>query len=721
MAGAPEPGYFINERKWIDPSGWVIIQRRYLENGIVVVEKEMRAATAEDVWEAGQEANLFDEGAGPQMYREANVTELDSSEEEETLTVDSAASGREVTLWTPPSARAHPRTPETIPAATAGPSRVREEEPDAPLLDLQGSFSELDSEDEPLDDIQMQDSSPAPGNPSPAAQGSFPSSAASGANPVRQARQKRRNKKRKQRKRATDLSHQQKAQNAAEKPSEQGTPKPKKARSQGATAMPEAMAEGPPPPEDKFSGRSTSSEGSYCPMCRQRVSVRAKRHAEANHLPWWITPDRACWTCRRRESSLSNLLTRHANSCSQVAMTEEDATTWVHLCNGLLQVIRRDLGCKTNAELLSRVVARRYYPQDRSPFHLSLDQKLLFRLWEQKNGYCTTALSDMAVKPPSVVACLLHPKVLVCILPHLKEETARAILNTEAMPRSEAPPQQLVTYQTVDAHIHLDQWGKDFARHLGKFDDSRVKYTSLIANFAHPKRWSAWDAIADEDLVCAFGIHPVVCAREPGIVVRKEGELRRRLASPRCVALGEIGLDYLRCQSDKQRTEQRQSLYALLRLRPDNLPIVIHCRGGGEALQDCLRILRDRVPATTIVQVHCFLGGRAEVGKWQEAFPQCLFSLSHRSLALVGTEAAEHQLAVRSLSLDRILVESDAPFLGRSAEVQRTSAAPASPRLDLYQVGEWIGRQKGLCPSVILQAAGLNAQRAFRIPPGCQP
>ena len=181
MAGAPEPGYFINERKWIDPSGWVIIQRRYLENGIVVVEKEMRAATAEDVWEAGQEANLFDEGAGPQMYREANVTELDSSEEEETLTVDSAASGREVTLWTPSSARAHPRTPETIPAATAGPSRVREEEPDAPLLDLQGSFSELDSEDEPLDAIQMQDSSPAPGNPSPAARGSFQSSAASGA------------------------------------------------------------------------------------------------------------------------------------------------------------------------------------------------------------------------------------------------------------------------------------------------------------------------------------------------------------------------------------------------------------------------------------------------------------------------------------------------------------------------------------------------------------
>ena len=54
----------------------------------------MRAATAVDVLDAGQEANLFDKGAGPKMYREANVTELDSSSEEKTLIVDSETRGR---------------------------------------------------------------------------------------------------------------------------------------------------------------------------------------------------------------------------------------------------------------------------------------------------------------------------------------------------------------------------------------------------------------------------------------------------------------------------------------------------------------------------------------------------------------------------------------------------------------------------------------------------
>ena len=55
----------------------------------------------------------------------------------------------------------------------------------------------------------------------------------------------------------------------------------------------------------------------------------------------------------------------------------------------------------------------------------------------------------------AVVACLPHPKVLAYIPPHVKEEIARIINNTEAMPRSKAPPRWLVTYQTMDAHITL--------------------------------------------------------------------------------------------------------------------------------------------------------------------------------------------------------------------------------------------------------------------------
>ena len=56
-------------------------------------------------------------------------------------------------------------------------------------------------------------------------------------------------------------------------------------------------------------------------------------------------------------------------------------------------------------------------------------------------------------------------------------------------------------------------------------EDGRVKYMSLIANFAHLNQWSVWDAI-DEDLVCTFGTHPVGSAKQTGKFVHLEDELR---------------------------------------------------------------------------------------------------------------------------------------------------------------------------------------------------
>jgi Tat protein secretion system quality control protein TatD with DNase activity len=117
-----------------------------------------------------------------------------------------------------------------------------------------------------------------------------------------------------------------------------------------------------------------------------------------------------------------------------------------------------------------------------------------------------------------------------------------------------------------------------------------------------------------------------------------------------------------------------------------------------------------------VVQVHCFLGGRGDLGKWLEAFPKCLFSFGHRSLALTGNQQEEHQMAARSLSLDQILLESDAPHLQRLPRAVNQYTGPASPRRDLYEVGAWLGRLKGLCPSIVLEAARLNALRAFSIP-----
>ncbi|MEO1149187.1 MAG: TatD family hydrolase, partial [Cyanobacteria bacterium J06638_22] len=357
-----------------------------------------------------------------------------------------------------------------------------------------------------------------------------------------------------------------------------------------------------------------------------------------------------------------------------------------------------------------------YYPQDRSSFHLSLEQRVLFRLWEQRNRTTVTPLEEMTVQPPSVEACLLHPKVLACIIANLSEEAANAVARSKFMPPDESPRHMPLIPHTVDAHIHIDRLGIEFEAKLGSIDDCRIQYQALIANFAHPARWNLWEQLEQHPhLHAAFGIHPVVCGQQPGVILRLKAELERRLSSPRCVALGEIGLDYFRCTMPKQQLEQRQTLRSMLKLRPGHLPVVVHCRGEG-AREDCLHILKQCLGRSTVIQLHCFLGGRNEVQEWQEAFPGCFFSLSHKSLALEGSGAEEHGLAIRGLSLDRILIESDAPYLGRTARVMRMAPGPASPRRDLHQIAEWVGHMKGLCPSAVLEAAGHNALRAFRLP-----
>lgn len=668
------PGF---ETKIIDPSGLVAIIT-------------IRRATVDDVTELPP--NLFDDGAEPPgLYRKANCVEIDSEEDDDVMVILDSEEEDDVMVVESGEVRR-----EVGPLAlTNGPSTSSNNDNQAAdlLLDFECDGFDSDEDDNQVNllttSVPTFDADP---EPTPSTSASAPS------------RQQRKHKRRRSKQRANRKIGQK---NLVVGQKEFVV----------IDAIEVEEEETPTAPAEQMAGTSDGQVdgGFYCPICRDRVSVRVKRHLEANHLPWWIIPERACWQCKRWESSLSNLKKRHSKSCPPAAMTESNATTWVHLSNGLLQVLRENFDCESNAQLLDLVVTRKYYPRDRSPFHLSLEQRLLFRVWEQRNGVTVSPLEEMTVQPPSVVACLLHPKVLACIIAQLSEETANSIATLETKPPGEAPVRLPLMPRTVDAHIHLDRWGKDFRNHLGSSEDCRIRYSSLVAVFAHPNRWNLWDKMSQEDLVCAFGIHPVVCGQQPGVAQRRGDELRQRLTSPRCVALGEVGLDYLRCRTQAQQKKQRDALVAMLGLRPESLPVVVHCRGAG-ALADCLELLKQHLERDSTVQVHCFLGDRAEVQLWQNAFPQCLFSFGHKSLALIGSAAEEHNMAARGLSLDRILLESDAPYLGRSARVMQMSPGPASPRRDLYQVGEWLGQLKGLCPSVVLEAAGHNAHQAFRIP-----
>lgn len=119
-----------------------------------------------------------------------------------------------------------------------------------------------------------------------------------------------------------------------------------------------------------------------------------------------------------------------------------------------------------------------------------------------------------------------------------------------------------------------------------------------------------------------------------------------------CAAIGETGLDFFRDRASRE--QQERSLRAHLDLAQETgLPVILHCRDAHEAL---LAVLRERAPLRGVM--HCFSGDRAL------ALAAVELSL-HVSFAAPLTYPKNHALreAAAAVPADRLLVETDAPFL----------------------------------------------------------
>ena len=164
------------------------------------------------------------------------------------------------------------------------------------------------------------------------------------------------------------------------------------------------------------------------------------------------------------------------------------------------------------------------------------------------------------------------------------------------------------------------------------------------------------------DAWCTAGLHPTDCQdlstdSAPGLMTQLENLIREN--RDKMVAVGETGLDYYhltRGREEKQRETQHAffALQAQLALRLD-LPLVIHTR---DAAGDTLALLKEHGIKRAVI--HCFSENPAfarELLKWSN---DICFSFSG---ILTYKKAPAVQETARALPLNRILVETDAPFL----------------------------------------------------------
>jgi TatD DNase family protein len=256
----------------------------------------------------------------------------------------------------------------------------------------------------------------------------------------------------------------------------------------------------------------------------------------------------------------------------------------------------------------------------------------------------------------------------------------------------------------VDSHAHLDF--EDYAADLDEVV-ARARATGLvrvvcIGLWRRPGSFGDALELAARDpafFSATIGIHPHECVRVPEEDWARHDALVR---DPRVVAVGETGLDfhYDHSPRDVQESSFRRSLAAA---RAAGKPVVIHVR---EADAACARVLREEgVPAAGGV-VHCFTGDAAAARAYLDLG-------LHISVAGVVTFRTAEPIreAVRIVPRDRLLVETDCPFLAPIPHRGKRNE-PAW----VVETARKVAEVWGTTLDEVADATTANVKRLFRLP-----
>lgn len=206
----------------------------------------------------------------------------------------------------------------------------------------------------------------------------------------------------------------------------------------------------------------------------------------------------------------------------------------------------------------------------------------------------------------------------------------------------------------VDSHCHLDfpEFSADLDGVIARAEAAGVgRFITISTRVA---RFAAIVAIAEahEQVFCTVGTHPHGAADEPDVSV---ADLMRLSRHPKCVAIGEAGLDYY-YDSTARDVAAKVFRTHIAAARETGLPLVIHSR---DADADMAAILAEEMrygPFRAVL--HCFTSSAALARTGLELGLSISFS---GVLTFKGSDAL--RAIAREVPLDRLLVETDAPFL----------------------------------------------------------
>lgn len=256
----------------------------------------------------------------------------------------------------------------------------------------------------------------------------------------------------------------------------------------------------------------------------------------------------------------------------------------------------------------------------------------------------------------------------------------------------------------VDSHAHfyMSEFDGDRDEVIKRAKDSGVGIIVNMGTDRSSSRASLALARSYPGLFTAVGLHPNdITAADDSL--EWVGEL---VAEDRVVAIGEIGLDFYHKNSPRERQLEifRRQLELAAGL---DMPVVIHCRAAHEEL---LPVLEDWVNSCDrhgeLGVMHRFSGDAALADRYNE-----LGFLVSLAGPITYPRAADAVTVARSVPLDKLLVETDSPFLAPQQHRGRRNEPSYLPLII-----ERIAGIRGVPVDTVARATAQNALRLFRLP-----